>query len=239
MVDIFSESQQRIRGRFFSFKQIGDAIQGTYVDRYDDIDSFQNEQTIVVLKDEQGDYHNVGIRKTNGILLKELARAQLGEIVGFRFEEEKPSKMNKNINAKIIRLYNDPSIVDEKWVAENQKRIAAFQSRPLSIPQDAQNEGPGVPSGVTGAPISATPVMSAVPHAAGVPNTPANTLANVSQDGASAKLEAIRNFARTNGLTDESMSQDDQDATIIAYTGLPLKEEHSSQILIKLSGFSK
>jgi hypothetical protein len=53
------------------------------------------------------------------------------------------------------------------------------------------------------------------------------------------QLEAIRSLAINQGLTDESMPKDEQDAKISAFTLLPLKEENLTQIIIKLTSFSK
>jgi hypothetical protein len=52
-------------------------------------------------------------------------------------------------------------------------------------------------------------------------------------------IDAIRNLAKTKGLTNEAMTEKEEDETIEKYTKLPLVEENLTKIIISLTGFSK
>lgn len=225
--DIFSAVEQRPTGAFFSFKQIGDAVQGTFIDKYDGVDSYNNEQSIIVLKGKDGSIHNVGIKKTDTFLLDDVEKAVLGDVVGFRYEEDKPSKKYPGKTKKIIRFYRDALIVDAAWLAERAERAARFNLTAAA--------GPSAPStGTTDTYQHATAPTSAQPVTPAVPVQPAQGSAPFA-----TKLEAIRNLARTQGLTTPEMTPEQQDVAIISFSGLPLDEANATQVIIKLTGYTK
>jgi len=75
------------------------------------------------------------------------------------------------------------------------------------------------------APEGATAVTGAMPTAEVKPRNEA--------------LDAIRNLAKTKGLTNESMSEAEADAVIEKYTGLKLEESNLTKIIIALTGYTK
>jgi hypothetical protein len=105
MTNIFDEAAPR--GEFKKFQNIGDEIQGTYIDKHEGTDGYGNQQMIYVLKDSDQKVWNVAFRKTNTIMNEQMNNVHFGQIIGFRFEEIRPSKKEGSRDAKIIRLYAD------------------------------------------------------------------------------------------------------------------------------------
>ena len=123
-INIFDEVKQ---GEFFSFKNIGDSIQGTYIDaRYNQIDSFQNQQNIYVIQDAEGKIWNIGFKLTNKAGNERMKQIRFGQIVGFRFDREQESKQPGRNKAKIILIYADPKFINEEWLIRISK-IYMFQ----------------------------------------------------------------------------------------------------------------
>lgn len=116
MVNIFDTVKPR--GTFMKFENIGDQVQGTYIDKYDGVDSFGNDQVIIVLKGEEDKIWNIGIKKYQKALLDQVEPATFGQIVGFRFEAIVPSKSKPGKMAKIINFAHQKDIVDEVWLKE-------------------------------------------------------------------------------------------------------------------------
>src|SRR3990167_732961 len=92
-------------GEFFKFKSIGDGLQGTYIDNREGVDSFGNDQIIYVLSDKTGKIWNLGFRKTSLVIHERMKNIRFGQIVGFRFDEERDSKRTPGTKVKIIRIY--------------------------------------------------------------------------------------------------------------------------------------
>lgn len=207
-------------GKWFYHKEVGDEIQGTYIDVREARDSFGNEQIVYVLKDKEGQVWNVGVRNTNAPLNDRMRNARLGQIVGFRFEEYRESKKSPTGKAKVIKVYFDPKIVDQQWLDERARIEAAFGSGTTA----------STPTAETGAaPANVAPLSASVPSdkAAGAP----------ADDGGT--LQAIRNIAVTKGLVEENMSHEEQDKKIVEYIGLPLNEATYPVAITKLVDYKK
>ena len=117
--DVFGAATQRSAGKWMTWKTVGDAIKGTYIDKFEKVDGYGNPQIVYVLKNSAGQY-NVGFRKTTPQVHDEMARVKFGNVVGFRFDEEKNTKAHPTgIKAKIIRAYVDPKMIDQTWVKDN------------------------------------------------------------------------------------------------------------------------
>lgn len=127
MIDIFSVAEQTPHGEFFKFEKIGDQIQGTFIDAYETQDSYGNDQRVVVLKDSNDKVWNIGIR-IGTVFHKESLPMILGEIIGFRYDRDVPSKVKKGTNAKVINIYRDPSVIDQRWLAERAERRKDIES---------------------------------------------------------------------------------------------------------------
>lgn len=226
-VDIFSNATPQ-EGEFFAFKKIGDAIQGTYIGKKDMMSTLYGMmQTIYILSDINGKIWNVAFNKERATITHErMSGIRLGQIVGFKFEDEKAPTKAGYKPTKIIRIYADPKYVNQAWL-DQQKAI------------ESQYAGTGVPSvtnptmGINDledeefeAPVGASPAAGSL--SSGSPAKPRNEA-----------IDAIRNLAKTKGLTNDSMSEAEADSTIEAYTKYALVEENLTKIIISLTGFSK
>lgn len=227
-VDIFSSTTPQ-NGEFFKFKNIGDQVQGTYIGVRNAIDQFGNPQTIYILTDTDGKVWNLGFRDTNVVINERMASVRFGQIVGFKFEEERDSKKQQGIKVKIIRVYADQKFVDHNWL-EHQKQLSASYSRPAGVatnPNDFVDEDWDNDESFV-APTNAGASGQNLPLGTTTVSAPSN-------DGA---IDAIRNLARLKGLTQEGMSVGDSDKLIEQYTELPLIEDNFTKIIIKLTSFT-
>lgn len=130
MVDIFKEGTKSEMS-WFTAKNIGDKVQGTYIDRLEGEDQWNNPQFMYVLKTEDGSLVQVAVKKTKTPLLKQMEGVKFGQIIGFVYSKDLAPKPGKGTNPiKIIDLIQNPSIVDEQWLAA-QKKLAGI-SMPLS-----------------------------------------------------------------------------------------------------------
>lgn len=230
-VDIFSVAKPQ-GGEFFAFKQVGDQIQGTYIDQRRGVDSYGNDQIIYVLQDKNGKVWNLGFRLAATITHERMRGISFGQIIGFKFEENRPSKQAGRNPTKIIRIYDDKQLVDQAWLDQQKAIEARYEGQVASASarqiEPAHDDGFGPFGDNFKAPESAVPVSSGVPEASPAGVAPRNEA-----------VDAIRNLARTKGLTTESMSEADADKAIEQYTGLTLTEENLTKIIIKLTSYSK
>jgi hypothetical protein len=135
-IDIFQSAKPQ-GGEFFKFKSVGDSIQGTYIDVRNGIDSFGNQQTIYVIQDKEGKVWNLGFRQTALVIHERMNGIKFGQIVGYRFDEERESKRNPGTKVKIIRIYADPKLVDDAWL-EHQRQVEATYSKPSAVVVSAE-----------------------------------------------------------------------------------------------------
>jgi hypothetical protein len=219
-INIF-ESATAQTGEFFKFAKVGDNIQGTYIDVRDGVDSFGNDQTIYVLSDEQGKIWNLGFRKTASIIHERMKGVRKGQIVGFKFDEERESKKKPGTKAKIIRIYADPRLVDHEWLKQQKELLAQFGEIQAEEPEP--EEYPEATDGDIEVATAATP------------NLPKEKAAKAQNEA----LDAILNLAKTKGLTDDKMSVAEATAVVEKFAGMPLTEENYTKVIIKLTGYSK
>jgi len=233
-LDIFENGRAQ-SGKWFYHKELGDNIQGTYIDVREGVDSYGNLQFIYVLKDKDGEVWNIGVRKTNTILNDRMKGIRLGQIVGFRLDEFRDSKKVPGGKTKIIRIYEDPKFVDQEWLDERTRLEALYGSdnaskAPTTDAIIATNEvtiPPAPDSGEVTPPTEAKPIEASVPKDKDV--TPEK------DEKVSDSQQAIRNLAIAKGLTNVGMSAEEEDKMIVEYTGFPLTEENTAQVIIKLT----
>lgn len=118
MVHQFTDENDLTRSNFFSFKEIGDKIQGTYIRKSQGIDGYKNEQIVYDLKIETGEVFNVGFRLTKEVIHNTMNKVRLGQIVEFRFVSEKEPKRASDNPTKIIKIFADPKIIDKEWIEQ-------------------------------------------------------------------------------------------------------------------------
>ena len=225
-INIF-DSAARQKGEFKKFDTVGDSIQGTYIDAYEAVDSYNNDQLVVVLKDKDAKIWNVGIRKKSTILMDRMKPIKFGQIIGFRFEEERPSKAMPGRMAKIINVYHDPKFVDEVWIAEKKKQDEMFGGI-----TSAPSFTPEAPAYAPTTAPEASPVAGAVPASTTVnAGTTDGTLAATS----SVVQEQARKIAVSIGLAPESATAEVVDEKIFEATGLKVSEADPSELITKLA----
>ena len=230
--DIFSNASPQ-SGEFFKFKNVGDSVQGTYIDVRNGTDSFGNQQVIYVLQDKSGKVWNLGFRQTAMVIHERMNGVRLGQIVGFKFDEERDSKRNPGTKVKIIRVYADPKFIDSEWIA-HQESISKNFSRTAgalqaAVPEKASEESEEEDFKVPADAGAAT---------GGLTNAPVEEeVEMVSEKPKNEAVDAIRNLARTKGLTNDSMSEKEADSVIEKYTGHILAEENLTKIIISLTGY--
>lgn len=126
MIDIFSEGKEKVMPEWAKFAVAGDKFQGTYVGKIiGQIDGYGNEQTIYQLLQEDGKIINVGFGLNKKVLHSDMHSAKFGQIVGFKYNGKVTvkDKFGKPVEVKDISLFQDPKIVNEKWLAENKENM--------------------------------------------------------------------------------------------------------------------
>ena len=222
-LNIFNETLPQ-DGEFFNFKEVGDAIQGTYIDSREGIDGFDNEQDIYVIKDKDNKIWNVGFRKTNTFIQERMKNIVKGQIVGFRFDEERETKMGSN-KAKIIKIYADNKFIDTEWM-ESQKKLNEMSGVKEEAPKADYKQGTDEPFK---SPDKTEAATVTPPTATSVPETNEENEA----------LNAIRQLARTKELTNGATTSTEEDEIIEAFAEMKLEEENFTKIIVALTGYTK
>lgn len=121
-IDIFKTGAQ-LGGSWASFKVPGDSVQGTYVGARKAVDGYNNEQIVYELFDRKtNSIINVGFRTSKKPLHDKMARVKFGQIIGFRYVEDRKITNRATgtaSNTKIIEPWADPKVVDQEWSGEN------------------------------------------------------------------------------------------------------------------------
>jgi hypothetical protein len=234
-IDIFSSAKPQ-GGEFFKFQNVGDSIQGTYIDVRVGTDSFGNQQTIYVLQDSTGKVWNLGFRQSSMIIHERMAGIHFGQIVGFRFDEHRESKKNPGTKAKIIRIYADSKMLDHEWLKAQRELEATFGGSPVQAVNPVQSTGQQQKNedtyGFDGEEEETE--NQDIPF-----NSPATGGSSPVEEAKprNEAVDAIRNLAKTKGLTTEAMSEAEADEVIEKYTGHTLVEENLTKVIIALTGY--
>lgn len=226
-IDIFSKGSS-LDGEWFYFKKIGDSIQGTYIGSRQAVDQFTNPQTVYLIKDSTGKVFNVAFKNSNVVIMERMAACKLGQIVGFRFEEERPSKRTPGINVKIVRVYSDPKVVDPEWSADQ----AVVSHAPVAV----EGRTPSAPSALNYGYDDDENFVA--PEDAGATGGGLPTSNSVEDTSTNNAIQAIRDLAKSKGLVKDGMSDEEKDAVIEQYTGHKLTEENLTKIIIALTGYT-
>lgn len=114
-IDIFKDGKE-ISYTWATFKDIGDSFQGTYIGKSKAIDSYSNPQTVYELLQKGGGVIRVGFRDTKTPIHDRMNNIRFGQIVGFKYTEDVPSKEKGRSPMKNIRIFADAKLVDEAWL---------------------------------------------------------------------------------------------------------------------------
>lgn len=127
--DTFSIFDQvRTERTWAKFNVVGDAYEGTYINREDGIkNTYGNDQTLVELLQKDGTVITVAIGDTKTILLEQLANCDYGQIIGFKFtaSKEQPGRNP----SKIIKLVADKQYVNKAWLVEHEAKQAQLAAQ--------------------------------------------------------------------------------------------------------------
>lgn len=134
MTSIFDNEKNKIKSKWWQKNKIGDKIEGTLVDKRIQQNQLSGkDQSIYELKLSNGEYWNVG----GSIAIDaQMRQVKLGQIVGFEFIEERPSKKSGLNPTKVIQVWADPKIVDEEWIRERE----TMSTQDNMINNNTQNE---------------------------------------------------------------------------------------------------
>ena len=123
MPSIFDDQNNKMSNKSFKWEKIGDKLEGTLVGKRSVIIQDNNdnnvEKLIYEIKTPDGEFWNVWDKPS---IRTQVERVKLGQIIGFEFVEERPNKRNPGLNkAKIIQVWSNAKIVDEKWIKEHRE----------------------------------------------------------------------------------------------------------------------
>jgi len=113
----FSEDD-KVASNWFKFETIGDRIQGTYIGKREMLNQLSgNNQTVYELKTENGEIWNVGGKVG---IDSQMTHVKFGQIIEFRFIEERKSKKPGMNAARIIQVFAKKELVDKDWLLEQE-----------------------------------------------------------------------------------------------------------------------
>ena len=117
--DDFFSDENIAQSNWFSFEKIGDSIKGTLIATRHQLGKDQYpDQKVYELKTEEGIW-NVGISVNKNYIIDRMRNVKLGQIVGFMFKDEIPSKTKGYAPAKSIEVYVGG--MDESYEAEQEE----------------------------------------------------------------------------------------------------------------------
>ena len=127
MVDIFKEATEKVVPKWAKFTEAGDGVQGTYVGKIvGQKDGFGWEQVIYQLLQDDGSIINVGMGLNKKVLNADMDRVKFGQLVGFKYKglvTYYDKRTKKEGKVKDFALFEDPTLVNEKWLKENKDNM--------------------------------------------------------------------------------------------------------------------
>lgn len=118
--------EDKVKNNWWKKDKVGDKIQGTYIDRKIVFNQLSGkEQNIYILKLENGEIWNVGggnidnVTKKVAAIDSQMQYIRKGQIVEFRYVEERPSKRTGMDPTKIVQVYANKDVVDKEWLDNN------------------------------------------------------------------------------------------------------------------------
>jgi len=119
---IFNDDN-KVKSNWFQKNKIGDSIEGTYIAKRIVMNQLRGkEQIIYELKAADGQFWNVGGGDPNakfpaGIDIQ-MRNVKLGQVIGFKYTEDKPSTTVGMNPTKKVQVFANPDIVDEEWLKQ-------------------------------------------------------------------------------------------------------------------------
>lgn len=124
MTDIFTNAKEKVVPQWMRFTNDGDSVQGTYINKILGMkDSYGNEQIVYQLLKEDGSITNVGFGLNKKFFNKDMETIKFGQIIGIKYKGKvsvKDKRTGKMVEVKDFGLFQDPKIVNEVWLKDNQ-----------------------------------------------------------------------------------------------------------------------
>jgi len=117
---------------FFSFKKIGDTIQGTFVGRSQKPNNYKpgEMQQIYELITEGGNIVLIGGKPGIDI---QMQGKKFGQIIEFKFISEQPNKDASKSATKIIQVFADSKVVNKEWLEQNARQTEGEESEEPTV----------------------------------------------------------------------------------------------------------
>jgi len=111
--------ENRVKSNWWKTEKVGDKIQGTFIGKRQVPNQLSGvDQWVYELLLEDGDVWTVGGKPA---VDTQMRHVKLGQIIEFRFIEERPSKKAGMSATKVVAVYQDPNVVNEKWLQEQEQ----------------------------------------------------------------------------------------------------------------------
>lgn len=134
MANIFSDDN-KVKGNWWKQETVGDKIQGTYIGKRQIVNQLSGkDQWIYEIKDENGEYWNVGGKPGIDVQMRHV---KPGQIVGFEYTEERPNPKPGMNATKVVQVYANEKVVDQNYVAEEE------EARLAELRGEGEGEGEG------------------------------------------------------------------------------------------------
>jgi len=119
MNSIFDNPNNKVKSSWWQKNSVGDKIEGTLINKRTQLNQLSGkDQNIYELKLPNGEYWNVG----GSIAIDaQMRQVRLGQIVGFEYIEERPSKKPGMSPTKVVQVWADTKLVDEEWIGEQEE----------------------------------------------------------------------------------------------------------------------
>jgi len=113
MSSIFDDSN-KVKGNWWKQERVGDKISGTYLGKRQVTNSLKGiDQWIYEIRTEEGEIWNIGGKPGIDIQMRHV---KPGQIIGFEFIEERPNPKPGMNATKVVQVYANAEIVDEKFL---------------------------------------------------------------------------------------------------------------------------
>jgi len=143
MTNIFEAGKETVAPKWASFKEAGDSYQGTYVGKILGlIDGYNNEQIVYQLLQDDGEITNVGFGLNKKVIHADMAKVKFGQIVGFKYKgmiSVTNKKTGKPVDVKDYGIFQDPKIVNEEWLKDNEGVVSKAANATNSAEADFDN----------------------------------------------------------------------------------------------------
>ncbi len=111
--------ENRVKNSWWKTEKVGDKIQGTFIGKRQVPNQLSGvDQWVYELLLEDGDVWTVGGKPA---IDTQMRHVKLGQIIEFRFIEERPAKKAGMSATKVIAIYQDKNVVNEKWLQEQEQ----------------------------------------------------------------------------------------------------------------------